>query len=217
MPHLIANLPSETDSVLVGTQPLLLWRPSDAEKLVLETTQAEFGEDERLPYWAILWPASIALANHVSGLDGIAGKRVLELGAGLGVPGLAAARAGARVVVTDWYAEALDFVQSSARLNGLTLETRHLDWRYPPDDEQFDYILGADLVYERRSHAPILACAAKLLAPSGKLLVSDPERLPGQLFIETAQAEGWHCSATRQVVAWDGAAFVTNCWELGRG
>lgn len=216
MPHLIANLPSETDAVKVDGQPLLIWRPENAEKLVLETTQAEFGEDERLPYWAILWPASIALANHVAALPDIAGKRVLELGAGLGIPGLAAARAGAQVVVTDWYAEALDFVQSSARLNGLTLETRHLDWRYPPDNEQYDYILGADLVYERRSHAPILACAAKLLTPQGKLLISDPERLPGQFFIEAAQNEGWRCVATQQVIDWEGAKFTTNCWEVSK-
>jgi predicted nicotinamide N-methyase len=214
MPHLISNLPSETDSIDVGGKPLLLWRPTDAEKLVLETSQADFGDDERLPYWAILWPASIALANFLMELPDLTGKRVLELGAGLGVAGLAAARAGATVVISDWYDEPLEFVQSSARLNGLEIETRHLDWRFPPAGEQYDYILGADLLYERRNHAPIIACAAQLLAPGGRLLLSDPKRHTSVFFLETASELGWTCIAHPSTITWEGATFDANCWDL---
>jgi predicted nicotinamide N-methyase len=216
MPHMIAHLPCETDAITIAGQLLLLWRPIEAEKLVLETTQSAFGEDERLPYWAILWPASIALANFFVDLPAIAGKRVLELGAGLGVAGLAAAQAGAHVVITDWYDEPLEFVQGSARLNGLEVETRHLDWRFPPAGEQYDYILGADLLYERRNHAPILACAAQLLAPGGRLLLSDPERHPSLFFLETARELGWTFVAHARTVAWEGGTFATNCWDLSR-
>ncbi len=216
MPHTIANLPAETDAVIVGGSPLLLWRPVDAEKLVLETTPEAFGDEERLPYWAMLWPASIALANYVIDLPAIAGKQVLELGAGLGVAGLAAASAGAQVIVTDWFEEPLEFVQGSARLNGLQLETRHLDWRYPPDGEQYDWILGADLMYERRNHVPILDCAQKMLRSGGKLLLSDPERHPSSFFLASARELGWTCVGHPRSVEWEGATFATNIWELSR-
>lgn len=216
MPHLIANLPSETDAINIGGQQLLLWRPIEAEKLVLETTQAEFGEDERMPYWAILWPASIALAEFLVECVDVEGKRILELGAGLAVPGLAAARAGAQVVASDWYAEPLEFVQSSARLNGIALETQRLDWRFPPDSEPFDLIIGADLLYERRNHAPILDCATKLLSPTGKMLLSDPERLPSQAFLDHAAAMGWETKAHPSTVEWEGGTFAVNCWEISR-
>ncbi len=216
MPHLIANLPSETDSIHVGGSPLLIWRPMNAEKLVLETSQTDFGDDERLPYWAILWPASIALGNHVAGLPQLAGKRVLEIGAGLGVAGLAAARAGAAVTVSDWYPDCLEFVQSSARLNGIVLETAYLDWRFPPEEAPFDYIIGADLLYERRNHAPILDCVERLLAHDGKLLLSDPQRHPGRPFFELARDRGWEMEFTHESAEVDGAIFTVNCWTLWR-
>jgi predicted nicotinamide N-methyase len=216
MPHLIANLECATESLRLGGRPLLIWRPLDGERLVLETTQEEFGEDERLPYWAVLWPASIALAEFLVECVDLEGKEVLELGAGLAVPGLAAARAGATVVVSDWFGEPLEFAHSSARLNGLDITTRQLDWREPPEGESYDLIIGADLLYERRGHGPILDCVGRLLRPGGTFILSDPQRHTALGFWELAEAQGWRLQRIPTQVTLDGADFVVDCVVMTR-
>jgi len=155
--------PAETVSVPLCTGPLALLCPHDPHALfdAIEVLDA----DERLPYWAELWPASLALANAVAaGMPDVRGRRVLELGCGLGLVALAAARAGAaQVVATDWDTDALRFVDASAATLGLTqVTTQHLDWRDPPADVSADIILAADVVYEQRN-VPWLAGAVRAL------------------------------------------------------
>ncbi len=212
----IANLDCEIVTIPIGNGHIQFWRPLKAESYILNTAEEDFGGDERLPYWAMLWPASIALANYFSELPELAGKSVLELGAGLALPGLAAAQAGARVTLTDWYEEALEYARESAAANGYSLETRFLDWRYPPDWGPFDYIACADLLYERRNHAPILDTLSKLLAPNGVAVFSDPERHMSPAFFEMAEQQGWTAQSNTRTVAWEGAEFQVSCWELRR-
>src|SRR5881275_1918486 len=85
---------------------LAVLRPRDSEALLDEHA---FEEEEFLPYWAELWPSGVVLARAIAGRS-LRGARVLELGCGLGLPSLAAALGGGRVVATDWSAEALDLL-----------------------------------------------------------------------------------------------------------
>src|SRR3954451_24843078 len=82
---------------------LVLLRPRDSEALLDEHA---FEQEEYLPYWAELWPSALGLAEAVGAAD-VAGRRVLELGCGLGVPSLVAALAGAEFLATDWSPEAV--------------------------------------------------------------------------------------------------------------
>lgn len=81
-----------------------------------------------------LWDGSIALAQHVAAhfADGLAGQRVVELGAGTGLPGLAAARLGARVVLTD-RPRALPLLARNVQANGLAdcVSVEPLEWSRP--------------------------------------------------------------------------------------
>ncbi|MCA1728736.1 MAG: 50S ribosomal protein L11 methyltransferase, partial [Actinobacteria bacterium] len=81
--------------------------------------EREFARDERLPYWADLWPSAVALAGSIIRYDSktLAGRRVVELGCGVGLPSLAALARGARVTATDHYEAALDFARYNARAN----------------------------------------------------------------------------------------------------
>ena len=90
------------DHIAVGAWTLAIERPPDAYELIDE---AAFERDEFLPYWAELWPSSLALAHAIGG-RALRGARTLELGCGLGLPSIAAALAGGRVLATDWSAEA---------------------------------------------------------------------------------------------------------------
>jgi predicted nicotinamide N-methyase len=138
-----------SDSLVVGDVELSLRRPRSPEALIDETA---FAQDEFLPYWAELWPASRALA---AALPEVAGLRVVELGCGLGVPSLVAAAHGATVTATDWAPDAIDLLRENAERNGLELQAEVRDWR-EPWDERFDLVLAADVLYERRNVEPLL-------------------------------------------------------------
>jgi predicted nicotinamide N-methyase len=102
------------------------------------------------PYWAVLWRSGVALAKEVERAD-LGGQRVVELGCGLGVSSLAAARAGASVLATDAEAEALELVEQNAADNGLDVETEVVDWSDPARlvaQAPFDLVLAADVLYE---------------------------------------------------------------------
>ena len=139
------------------------------------------------PYWSVLWRSGVALARE---LDGIAlgGLRVLELGCGLAVPSIAAARAGAEVLATDSCAEALSLVARNAHANGVRVETATVDWAEPGElvrQAPFDLVLAADVLYERANVAVLLALLPRL-GPEAWL--ADPGRPAAGPFMEQARS-----------------------------
>jgi predicted nicotinamide N-methyase len=147
------TLSSET--LTVGGVELTLLRPTSPDELIDEEA---FADDEFLPYWAELWPASLALAEA---LPEVAGLRVAELGCGLAVPSLVAAARGAEVTATDWADDAIALVRENASVNRLELTAEVRDWREPWDG-RFDLVLAADVLYERRNVEPLVARLAEL-------------------------------------------------------
>jgi predicted nicotinamide N-methyase len=147
--------------------------------------EADFDRDERLPYWADLWPSALALARHLSKRD-LAGTRAIELGCGVGLPTLVALAGGATVLATDHYEAALDFTAYNARTNlGLEPYTILLDWRAPDVEGlgAFDLVLAADVLYERKNAAALADLVPKLLAPAGEAIFADPRRDEAPLFL----------------------------------
>lgn len=197
----------------LGGQPLRLFRVDRPDDLLDHITQEEYAVDERLPYWAELWPAALALAEHVLRRVPMAGRRVIELGAGMGLVSLAAARAGADVLATDYEEDALRFVRVNAAANGLPVRTALLDWRDVRLDpaETFDLVLASDVVYERRNHGPILDALCRLLRPGGQALLSDPQRTLARAFQAEALSRGFRLST------WATAAPTTHATHAGAG
>src|SRR3954452_19529008 len=101
----------------IGGRDLALLRPRDAEALLSEEA---FEHEEFLPYWAELWPSALALARALAS-RALHGARTLELGCGLGLPSLAAAVAGGRVLATDWAPDAVAMTARNAHRNGLQI------------------------------------------------------------------------------------------------
>ena len=106
-------------TVEIGGLALSLVHPPDAEELIDEEA---FEHEEFLPYWAELWPSAVALARALGERE-LEGSRVLELGCGLALPSIVAARRGAEVVATDWSPDALTFASRNAARNGVELDT----------------------------------------------------------------------------------------------
>ena len=158
---------------------LELLRPESAYGLIDEEA---FAQDEFLPYWAEVWPASLALAEA---LTDVAGLRVVELGCGLGVPALVAASRGAEVTAVDWAEDAIELLRENAARNGLAVRAERRDWR-EPWDERFDLALAADVLYERRNVEPVLE-RLRELAPVA--LVGLAGRPYEEAFLREVEAE----------------------------
>lgn len=179
----------------VGDRPVSIWRPPDMESLI---DLAAFEADERIPYWADVWESAIVLAEDLAAMDG-AGRTLLELGCGLGLPSLVAARAGFTVTATDYEETALEGVRYNAERNRIGgLRTLVLDWRnLPADLGTFDLVVAADVLYETHHPAALAATIARTLSPSGLGLVADPCRAKAAGFAPAARAAGMAVSKTR--------------------
>jgi predicted nicotinamide N-methyase len=137
------------------------------------------------PYWSVLWRSGVALARELEGVA-LRGLRVVELGCGLAVPSIAAARGGAAVLATDGCADALTLAARNAHVNDVRIETATVDWAEPDElvrRAPFDLVLAADLLYERAS-IPLLLSLLPRLAPEAWL--ADPGRPAGVAFLEQA-------------------------------
>ena len=181
--------------------------PAAADALIDEEA---FARDERLPYWAELWPSAVTLARRVSKED-LAGKRIVELGCGVGLPSMVALSRGAEVIATDHYAAALDFARYNACANlGVELETRLLDWQAPGPEGlgPFDLVLAADVLYEPRNVSALAALIPTLLTSDGETLLADPRRKDAPEFLELMGKRGFE-NATQSVVVEQGEREVT--------
>jgi predicted nicotinamide N-methyase len=162
--------------------------PRAADELIDE---AEFEADERLPYWADLWPSARGLTRHL--LDRPPPeRRILELGAGVALPSLALRSLGADPLATDYYADALRFAEANAARNGLApLRAALLDWRDPSPAERFELVVAADVVYEQRNGLALAALLPRILADGGRMLLADPGRVYFGEFRDRMEEMDW--------------------------
>ena len=186
----------------VRGRPLTIVRPESSESLISEE---DFARDERLPYWAELWPSALILARHVGSLDG-AGRTLLELGCGVGLVAAAASRSGFAVTATDYYADALLFTRLNVTRNsGRAPTVMELDWRaIPPDLGRFDVIVASDVLYERRYPALIASVIARALAPGGMALIADPGRVAAPELPSECERHGLTVRERQRVAFVDG-------------
>jgi predicted nicotinamide N-methyase len=145
-------------------------------------TQAHPEELERdlCPYFGVVWPAARALAGALAerGTE-LAGKHVLELGCGLALPALVAAKLGARVTATDLHPDVPAFLARNRELNELApdaLEYLEHDWRATPLARRFELVVGSDVLYEAGHPGPVARALADHVAPGGRILLADPGR-----------------------------------------
>jgi SAM-dependent methyltransferase len=211
---LMRQFVTETDTVTLHDWPVELLRPRSYDDLISE---ADFVRDDRLPYWADLWPSSRILADYLLQTERAPDHRgppaphqseprepagrtrpapqppsLLELGCGLGLVTMAAMRAGYEVLATDYYEDALRFTRANAaRALGREPRTRHVDWRdFPTDLPGFDRIVAADVLYEK-IYPPLLSAAiAQVLAPGGEAIIADPGRIAAPDFLAGLAGDG---------------------------
>ncbi len=154
----------------------------------------------RRPYGIVLWPAAIALAHELASRR-VAGMRILELGAGTGLPGIVAAALGAHVVQTDRQNLVLHVCKRNAERNRVTtLEHRIADWTDWRDTERYDLVVGADILYAAEVHPNLKVIFETNLVPGGTVLLADPYRETSVRFLEALEADGWSVALDKWTV-----------------
>ncbi len=140
-----------------------------------DETHAIVLKTNRLPYGVSLWPSAIALSHEiVTRAEIFRGRSILELGAGMGLPGIVAASIGGRVVQTDRD----ELVMQLCKRNGVRNEVddiayRLADWTAWDDAGRYDWIIGSDVLYGESLHPHLRRIFATNLAPG-----TDPARRP---------------------------------------
>jgi predicted nicotinamide N-methyase len=177
----------------IGRQTFVLRVPANPDAVLdcLEAAHPTAQPHYVDPYWARLWPAAEHLARAVIECPPSAAPRVLELGCGSGLVGIAALAAGRQVTFSDYVPLAVELALENARANGFVhAQGMILDWRQP-HAAQYDWIVGADLLYDRQNLGPLLTLLDHMLAPTGQAWFGDAGRSPAGEFVQAASARGW--------------------------
>lgn len=173
---------TSVEDATVDSHTFSILKPANSDDLIREE---DFVKDERLPYWADVWPSSLVLAEKLLRLKG-RGRRALELGCGVGLSTLAATTAGFDVLATDYYEDALDVTRANVFRNiGTIARTRLVDWRHLPGDlGSFNLVFASDVLYEKEYAALVPVILDRLLATDGFALIADPGRVAAPIFVD---------------------------------
>ena len=200
----------ETALTLCKECVLRLVEVEDAYALVdrLVARKACQPEAERFPYWAEIWPASVALARWFYLNEPKPASLTVELGCGIGLVGIALARLGRQVEATDFVEDALIFATYNAQLNKAIGHHRvsYLDWRNPVG-APVECMVAADIVYERRNHPLLLRLLHQRLRPGGCFYLSDPGRPTAGSLVNALRDQGYDHRQERLVQPWIASNF----------
>lgn len=188
---------TETFELNIAGIPIKLLQITNVDdlynQLIAKGEDHEDVQDERIPYWAELWPAAIGLSKYLIEFDLIReGTDVLEIGCGLGLPGIVAGKLGAPVTLTDYLEDPLLFAKQNWQLNNHSeVRLERMDWRSPNPALAADLVLASDITYEKRFFEFLPNAFRTLCKPGGSIIVSDPSREVAQDFFQNIATKGF--------------------------
>jgi len=191
------------DRLKIGDNKLRLLKIADLEQFL--DGKDPLANVSEFPFWIRLWDAAMVLAYVLGSQKNVAGKTLLELGAGLGAPGLAAATAGYDVTISDYEDIIMDFQRVSAAASGLKgIQFAHLDWLDPPELGPFDVLIGAEILFREEFFLPLLNILKKYLKHDGMIfLAHDASRQSLPKFLQIAQND-FDIALKKQTITRDG-------------
>ena len=181
------------DNILISDRSFEIRRVKNIDLLLDAIPDQEFNKDERMPYWADIWPSSIVLSEYIlEHSEEFAGKKILELGCGLGLVGITASSVGGDVLFTDYDVHALNFTRENFKRNfKRDASVQLFDWRNPGDLQLFDVIVAADIIYEKRWLIPIINVLEKKLSDTGTAFIANPDRSVSRPLLEMIENKNW--------------------------
>jgi len=168
MRPIVAGYPTRTVRLAFGSVDIDLLTVQRLEDYVDTDALLRDPNAPEPPYWAHLWTGSRHLARLLATRLTCAGRRVVDIGCGLGLVGVVAARRGARVLAVDTAYAALAFTRANAARNACALQVVQADVAHPGLRGPFDLCLAADVTYDPRLQLALGAFLAAHLSPAGE-------------------------------------------------
>jgi predicted nicotinamide N-methyase len=181
------------EEIHVADRSFMIQRVKDIDALLNAISDEQFKNDERLPYWADIWPSAIALSEYViENKSEFKNKNIIELGCGLGLVGITGTAMGGNVLFTDNDPQALGFTQINFKRNfKRPASVQLLDWRNPAKSQLFDIIIAADIIYEERWLEPVLDILDHNLSSKGVAYIAAPDRTVSRGIYEMIESRNW--------------------------
>jgi predicted nicotinamide N-methyase len=182
-PRKIGLRETEEKSVVIRGRKFTLLMPKFIEEYI--DSQDPLHD---FPLWAKAWEASWVLADFLAGLPAEPGKRLIEIGCGLGLVGVVAASFGHKVIMTEHNPDAIEFARVNAEINHCAdMEIIDLDWTSPGLYCRFDYIVGSEVVYHEKDFEPLRNLFERLLKPEGEVILCEGVRRTSLDFFKEMQ------------------------------
>ncbi len=203
----------------IGKRRFEFHSPSTDLETIWEQTDNKLDPswEENIPYWVEIWPAGIVLAEWLlENRHKLKNQNCLDLGCGLGISTCAAAACATKITAIDHEWEALCYAKYNLKANNLTpVNLLHMDWQYPALKAQtFDFIWGADVLYESRFFFPLLQLFRRVLAPGGKIWLSAPDRKVTHPFWDLLKKADWKLRIVRRRQQVQDREQQIYLWEL---
>lgn len=205
--------PTETETLTFSGVDFIIRHVSDSDALfnrLLELPDDDPAvKDEQIPYWAEVWPSALGLSEHLlARQEFFNGKKVLEIGCGLGLPGIVAGKIADRVILSDYLTAPLELASHNWSLNHASpCETRLLDWRTGATEADADVILASDIAYERRMFDPLMAAFENWLQAGATVMISEPDRHFAREFFLQLHNGDWHSEKTELKIDRKGLSY----------
>lgn len=173
--------------------------------------------DERIPYWTEIWPSALALSRFIiQNEEFIKDKNTLEIGAGLGLPSLAASLFTKKVICSDYLFDALTFARKNAELNKIdSIDYAVIDWRAYDANQTYDIILASDIAYEKRFFEDLPRSLKSMMHPNSQVWLSEPGRHFTEPFIADLKNH-FDIKSYPLPQEWRGTTFQTSVHVLRR-
>jgi len=200
-----------TTPVRINGQTLKLFTPASIDRFINPDDVMD-----NFPLWAKIWEASGVLAGHLAGMPPDPTKTMLEIGCGLGMVGIAAARAGHRITMTERNPDALNFARANALANDCpAIAIERLDWNAPQLDGRFDTIVGSETVYKAEDIDGLEAMFDRYLNPGGSIILAEGVRRTGVDFWDRMRNR-YEVKARRQALRSDQGTMHMVLFRLQR-
>lgn len=189
------------------------------DELVDKVSDDEFNKDERMPYWAELWPSAIGLSRFIiKNPELFRQKNILELGCGLGLTSMVLMLQNpASLLCTDYENDALVLARKNFSKNQVCQpHFKWLDWRKPQLNKKYEIIIASDVLYEERFFQPLLDLMYNYLEKNGRIIIAEPNRKIAVSFFEKLKSYGYQYTIHFEEVNQAGKVIIISVYLIAK-